>query len=499
MKPNIVFLMSDQHNAKCLGSYGHNMVKTPNLDKLAARGVRLTSAFTQNPICTPSRVCYLSGQYPHNHGYFGLGGPCPENIPSIYAHLKSSGYFTGLIGKHHLPEGWVEPHLDFLTSSVGGGINQGLMTYNAYLKSNGVEDPSDFVNKKREKEGKGGQSVDGRPDILPKELSIDGYFVEMTREFIEKRPQDKPFFLLFSLSKPHQEYKPAKEFWDLYPEEMPMPPNADDSDHKIAPVRARAAAQRNTPPADLEPGDYQSLRKRKLRGYYGNISHMDWAMGEVIKMVEDAGLTENTIIVYSTDHGDFACEYGILEKAPGISSDAIGRIPQIWSWPGHLPENEVRDQLIETIDLWPTLARLANIPDLEMWDGKDLTDILINNGQEVRESALTEFPFIKSIATKKWRMTYLPQNMFPGDPVQGELYDRENDPWEMKNLFHAPQYEEIVKELKGKLMDLLITTSHPVTVQPIFTGSQDVLSEDGKISPNKIWDYIKNGGTSDYL
>jgi len=504
-RPNILLLMSDQHNAKCLGCYGHDIVRTPNLDRLAWRGLCLPSAFAQTPICTPSRMCFLTSQYAHNHGYYGLKGPKPWQLPTLFAQLKGAGYFTGAIGKIHLPDDWLEPDCQFFCEGAHGRA-RARESYKNYLLRHGVADGADDVMRQRRAAGRRGQSVDGRPDFLPKELSHDGYAVEMAREFFRLRPSHRPFFLWFTLSKPHQEYRPAREFWDLYGDGIPMPPNADDDpSQKIHPLRRTVEHQRLHPPADLEPADYASLRRRKMRGYFGNISHMDWAMGEVLAMVEDQARPRDTLVVYTSDHGDFACEHGLLEKAPGISSDAICRIPMIWSWPEHLPDRDTRDQLVESVDFWPTIARLVGLPGMSMWDGKDISDILLHNGPDVRAAAFTENPLIKSIATRKWRMTYVPADMYPDDPVRGELYDREKDPWERYNLYHDPQHQAVVQELRSLLLDWLVTSTHPVSALPVLAHpsladaeSEHVAGnapypEDGRTSPAQLRKAIREG------
>ena len=132
-KPNVLFIISDQHNAKVLGHEAHPDVKTPNLDQLAAEGVCFDNAIAQNPICTPSRLCFTSGQYCHNHGYYGLNGPSPGGLPTVFGHFRRAGYRTGAIGKVHCPEYWVEDDCDTFREvcsifSVGGALE-----YEAYL------------------------------------------------------------------------------------------------------------------------------------------------------------------------------------------------------------------------------------------------------------------------------------------------------------------------------------------------------------------------------
>jgi len=362
----------------------------------------------------------------------------------------------------------------------------------------------DEITLQRKAAGIGHQGLDGRPDHLPKELSEEGYMFHEARRFLDQRPVDKPFFMWFSTSKPHQLYRPAKEFWDLYDGDLPMPPTADDTlDNKIFPLRKQVQSQRRNPDAETEPRTYEAMRQRKLRGYYGNVTHADWAMGQLIDELDRRGLRDDTLIVFSSDHGEFACEHGILEKAPGISADCVGRIPMIWSFPGRLPQGQVRRQLAESIDLWPTVAGLAGLPQMEMWDGHDLTDILVRDGPEVRDAAFTENAFIRCITTRQWRMTVVPAGMFPGDPVQGELYDRENDPWEQRNLYHDPAYAEVVAALKSRLLDFLMTTTRPVTTLSVTphpsmdktaraeSRPQEAYPEDGKTSLKQIWRQIE--------
>ncbi len=496
-RPNILLLMSDQHNAKCAGFAGHEVVKTPNLDALAAQGVRFSSAYCQNPICTPSRMCHLSSQYVHNHGYYGLNGPMPHQLPSMFSEMKAQGYHTGAIGKIHLPDhdGWIKPHTDFF-HHWQADEKLGIQSWRDWVKGHGYETVKDALNL----EGRFANAFDGRPDFLPKEQSEEGYAALLAQRFLRERPAAEPFFLWYTLPKPHSDYKPAQEFWDLYPEDVPLPPNADDNcKGKIAPMRRTLEGQKRMQPTQ-QPSTYEALRRRKLRGYYGNISHMDWAMGQLLSTLDELNLRDDTLIVYTSDHGDFAAEHGLLEKAPGISSDAIGRVPMIWSWPRHLPQGETRDQLVETIDIWPTIAALCDLPALEMWDGRDISRLVQSEGPEVREAAFTENVFLKCITTREWRLTFVPNGVFPDDPVRGELYNRADDPWEMHNLFHDPDYAEVVRELKDALLSWLMTSTRPVNTNEATPHSSVAernghgpQPEDGKTALSQLWTALEEG------
>jgi len=134
-KPNVVFIMSDQHNAKVMGHMGHTDARTPNLDRLAESGVRFENCITQNPICTPSRVSFLSGQYPHNHGYYGLNGPHPGGLPSVPGHFRRAGYRVAAIGKIHCPEYWIEDRVDRFREISSLFSIGGCPEYDAYLEA----------------------------------------------------------------------------------------------------------------------------------------------------------------------------------------------------------------------------------------------------------------------------------------------------------------------------------------------------------------------------
>ena len=163
---NILFIVADQHNAKVLGHKGHPDAQTPHLDRMAREGCRFDNAITQNPICTPSRVSFLSGQYPHNHGYYSLSGPNPGGLPNIFGHFRAAGYFTAAMGKIHCPEYWVEDQCDVFHESnsfTAGSVVGRSAAYTRFLRERGVEDLEDHILLP-EFGARGRQSVDSRPE-----------------------------------------------------------------------------------------------------------------------------------------------------------------------------------------------------------------------------------------------------------------------------------------------------------------------------------------------
>ena len=246
----------------------------------------------------------------------------------------------------------------------------------------------------------------------------------------------------------------------------------------------------------FEPKTYEAGRLRKLHGYLGNVSHVDHAVGELLDWLKENDLDEDTIVIYSSDHGDYACEHGVLEKAPGICSDAITRIPWIWRWPGQFKAGRKADEIVETVDLVNTLCALLDIDPMETSDGKNISHLLRGGSGKAHRVGVTEFAWSKSLRKGKYRLVYYPPEMFPADYPDGfgELYDLETDPWEMNNLYFDPNFQEIVRDLERELIHWLITTTRPTTVHPLkpregyqtITRYHHSVNADGKINPENI-------------
>ncbi len=493
-QPNVLFILSDQHNAKCLGVAGHPDAKTPSLDRLAAEGVRFTSCVTQNPICTPSRVSFLSGQYVHNHGHYGLSGPTPSGLPNLFGRFREAGYRTGAIGKIHCPQNWVEPMTDKFLEAYGGERSD----YAKYLAGVGLlDDRDDDVLQEWKALGRGGQGVDARRSRLPFEHSVEAWCVQEAVRFLDEG-EGQPFFLHVSLPRPHECYTPSEPYWSMYDEEsLTLPPNADyDMSAKPPHFQAVRRGQEQNGLWIFEPRNYEAGRRRVLRGYLGCVSQVDAAVGMLLDCLRERGLEEDTLVIYTSDHGDFAGEHGIIEKAPGIGADAITRIPSIWRWPKHFRAAHVCDQLVEAVDLAPTVLALAGLDPMETADGIDICALLDGGSEAVREVAVTENPWSKSIQTRRWRLVHYVSEMWPGQDV-GELYDLDADPWEMQNLYDRPDHRETVTELRRRLLDWLITTTRPVTFHPPIRKAPEAaghhIAADGKTLPEHIRQQVRRG------
>lgn len=507
---NVLFIVSDQHNAKVLGHQGHPNARTPNLDRMAAEGVRCDAAITQNPICTPSRVSFLSGQYCHNHGYYGLSGPNPGGLPNIVGHFRQAGYTTAALGKIHCPEYWIEDQCDVFHETCDTSIGGRSAAYTQFLVERRVQHLEDHIGLP-EFGARGRQSMEGRPSPLTFDESQEGWITQQAINVMrDAAVHGQPFFVHASLPRPHQCTSPSQPFWDLYDEaSLVLPPNADYEMRDKAPHLVRAAEHwRGGEWMLLEPHSFEAGRLRKLRGYLGAVSQVDHAVGRMLDFLRESGLAENTIVVYTADHGDYATEHGIMEKAPGICSDAITRVPQIWWAPQQLRAGHVVGELVESVDISATLCDLVGLPQMETADGRSLRHLLRGEGGSVHRVGVTEFAWSKSVRKAQFRYVHYPREMFLEQYPDGfgELYDLNADPWEMRNLFFDSAYQDLVAEMRLELADWLITTTRPKTVLGVnshaaFDSRESVtrygcqVNADGKIGPDRML----SGLTKNYL
>jgi len=347
---------------------------------------------------------------------------------------------------------------------------------------------------------RGRQTVEGRPSKVSYADGQEGWVAQQAMAFMGRcREEGRPFFLHVSLPKPHQCYTPAQEFWDLYDEaNLTLPDNADCEMAGKAPNLRRAAERWRTGDWTLfEPRTFEAGRLRKLHGYLGSVSHVDFAVGEMLDWLDANGLGDETIVVYGADHGDYACEHGIMEKAPGICSDAITRIPFIWRWPGVFAAGHTSREIVESVDLVNTVSSLAGLEAMETADGNDISHLLRGEEGEVHEVGVTEFAWSKSVRKGNHRLVYYPPGMFQDEYPDGfgELYDLESDPWEMTNLYFDSAHQVKVREMERALVDWLVTTTRPATVLPGVQSrnpGQEVLrygnrvNADGKVHPEAV-------------
>ena len=465
----VLYVIADQHQAACMGVEGHPQAITPNIDRLAAQGVRFSSCYTQNPICTPSRVSILSGQYCHNQGYYGLNGPPPPiDLPSVFQHFRHHGYRTAAFGKVHTPDNptnWLSNHCDLIGDCYSYyndlDANEGLSPqYAANLKNLGLFEKEDSVAL-REFPGSG--QHEGRPSNLPYRHSVEGWTVSQTIRFLEDSG-DRPFCVQASLPRPHECYTPDRQFWDMYSENLALPPTIHNSPaHRPPNFQARVESLK-THQWLIEPKTFDAGCRRVWRAYLACITQVDYALGELMSYLQRSGKDKNTIVLYGSDHGAYSGTFGVPEKAPGICSEAVCRVPMIWYVPGVTKKGLASRQLVENVDITPTLVSLCGLPPMDTIDGRDLSPLLKGEDTPIREIAVTENICSKALRWGPWRFVHYPRALYGSDV--GELYNLENDPLETQNLYHDPASQATVAECRRLLLDWLGVSTRFVTLWP---------------------------------
>lgn len=487
---NVLLITTDQHKATTLGSYGDPLGATPVLDRLAAAGTRFAQCRTQNPFCQPARATILTGTYPSTHGVIrnGIDLPLDAERQSIATRLAHAGRATALFGKAHfasywpdfpsgrvesvtdaarLPEDWYGPYFGFghveLVSDVHnirlapemGRWNWGFgppplgLHYARHLYRDGAARGAERL---RLMQPEAADSVWDHTQTwksaLPDEDHPTTWIADRAIAWLGR--VDRPFFAWVSFADPHHPFDPPRPWCDRYePADMrPVLPRVHpgDLDGKPSFQRMWSEGFRDTPLAWTNPGWARLTEGERLgilAAYYGMVHHLDHNIGRVLAALEARGLADDTLVIFSADHGDFLGEHQLMLKGP-IHYEALLRVPLIVRGPGFAPGAVVTDP-VGTIDLAPTMLRACGLPIADDLEGRPLLD-------GPREWALTEDDILRgamafrTLTTRSHRLT---QNLH--DPDGGELYDLREDPGELENRWADPTRAGVRRELLSLL------------------------------------------------
>ncbi len=497
-KMNVLFFITDQQRADNLGCAGNPILKTPNLDRLASEGVRFSSAYVANPTCMPNRCSIMTGQYPNMCvRAFSVNLNSLENSPTFSETLRKEGYVTKAIGKMHLNywgrsydnsksveqvtrwiskksrkelvENFPKPFCGFdeVDLLVGHG-DLCVGHYTDWLEERAPQYAKLIFQKMH-------TIVDHtyRESMIPEEFYPTSYCTDRAIDFLEKHSKgdhgDKPFLLKVSYPDPHHPCTPPGRWGEMYkPEQIELPKSFEDKEnikkHKFI-----------GPRADLPRWGkmlFHTASEEEARNFiaktYGMISMIDDSVGQILAALEKLGLADNTMIVYTSDHGDMMGDHGMILKG-FMGFNGIFNVPLIWKVPGVTKSGGISDSLVSAVDLAPTILNLSNIdkgvipPDIQ---GIDITPVLKDPCVKVRDSCLIEvdeadisnkrrtkekLPFgnlemrVKSLVTERYTLTIY--NKLHG---YGDLFDRENDPEELNNLWYSNP------ELRLELLDKLV-------------------------------------------
>jgi choline-sulfatase len=455
--PNVLLIMSDQHKRSCLGAAGDRVARTPHLDSFARTAVRFQQAYCSNPVCTPSRASLLTGLYTHHHESWNNATPLPPKHKTLAHHFGRAGYFTGLVGKMHFVDAQThgfDYKLDFNDWYQFLGPKTKLYADELSRANSGSGLPEiddlwrDFGDPwkgVRELDERKGPVATGRISKIPEQDHFESFVARESVRFLKRfRSEDQPFFLICSFLKPHDPFMPAARFAHLFrPEEMQLPETWGKVDLSRVPAEVRRSIEKNAPTPELR--NPEEARKR-IAYYYANLAQMDDCVGIVLHALRELGLEENTIVLYTSDHGEMLGEHGLWQKFEFYEGSCgvpfLMRVPGV-SRPG------ICEAPISQISVLPTLAELCNVPVSSPLDGVSFV-------QQIRQpetrSSLPVFaeynlrnPQAKyMIRDGSYKFTFWTHDM-------PELYDLQADPQEMNNLALAPEHAKTVTHLQEKL------------------------------------------------
>ena len=441
-RPNLLFLMADQHRGDCLGAEGNRAIQTPHLDRLAKEGARFRCAYTSTPSCTPARAGLLTGMSPWQHGMLGYNRVADQYAVEKPRVLREAGYYTAVIGKlHYSPQ----RHLH--------GYDW------AALDESGREESVDFRSDYRawfaseapglnpDATGLGFNDYDAKSYALPERLHPTTWTGGVATRFIENYSRPQPFFLKVSFARPHSPYDPPAR-WMRHYDSVKLPA-AQTGDW------AQRFAPKSSDRSDLWHGDLGAEQVRRSRaGYYGAISFVDEQIGRILGALEKRGQLENTLIIYTSDHGDMTGDHHLWRKS--YAYEASARVPMLMRWPKGMltaQRGQVFQQPVELRDILPTLADAAGRSVSEACDGRSLLELIRRKGAGWRETLdlehdVTYGPENHWNALTDGRMKYI----FHARDGEEHLFDLAADAHELRNLASHTAHGAALREWRSRMI-----------------------------------------------
>jgi arylsulfatase A-like enzyme len=412
-QPNVLFIFVDQMRAQAMGCMGNPDVKTPNLDRLAREGVLLRYTFANTPVCCPARACILTGQYTSTHGLVANDLRLRESKNTMAKCFKKAGYQTGFIGKWHLDggkrmPGYVPP----------GPRRQGFDFWAANQCSHAHFNTQYFRDS-------------------PEPIKVKGFemkaWIDIAIEFINAN-RESPFFLTIAPSPPHNPYKASPQFEQMY-----------DADK----ITMRPNWQENSPNGS----------RQNIASYYAMITEIDTEIGRLLDSLDDLGLTDDTILFFTSDHGDMLGSHGMqMKRKPHEESI---RVPGIMRYPKKIKADQVNDVFFSHVDFAPTLLSMCDIDVPSEMQGVDISQNLFGQSDAKPDSAFFQIlgPYHNITTKKGWRGVRTDRYMYARtEDEPWVLFDLENDPYELNNLIDDPAARPLRIEMEHKLADWMHKT-----------------------------------------
>lgn len=435
-KPNILIIMSDQHGPHFSGPYGHPLIKTPNLDRLAENGVTFDNAYTTCPVCVPARMSFMTGRYIQHIGIWDNGAPLAEDESTWAHHLRKAGYEVVISGKMHF-RGHDQLH----------GFERQLAFDMNSLNSPIPPDWSKPAPKAKHplqniRRGPGRNAV----------IESDDVCVERAVEYLaQSQRHERPWALNVGFVLPHPPFKAPQKYYDQYPlDQIDLPNLPEGHLSELHPFHQRYFAR-----VGVQPGYPPEQVIRETRAtYYGMVTYMDMLIGKLIQVLETTGQSENTAIIYLSDHGEMMGEHGRWGKMCFFEQAA--RIPLIISYPFTMLKGIRCNDIVSTVDVTSTILDLAGIlsdlPDFIHPDGESLRPLLQQPDARKTSGMISELyhEYTTSAPTAMYREGRYKFNYYHGEAP--ELFDLEADPKEMHNLASSAEYQHVIEDMRHKLL-----------------------------------------------
>jgi len=426
-RPNFLILLSDQHSPHVAGCYGDPVVKTPHIDALADRGVRFESAYCQSPLCVPSRMSFLTSQQPSEIEVWTNSCTLPSDITTFAHGLGAAGYETTLVGRMHFVgadqwHGFEHRLVGSLTPvhPFGGGL--GL--------------PPVLMRATGQKRSSVATAGPGKTAYQVYDETVAQTTAELLRA--NSRAKSRPFCIVAGFVLPHCPFVCPKEDWDYYFDRVELPTLPEGYFDNLHPVIKCWRKGR-----EVEDLTDEEIRRART-GYYGIVTHLDRQVGVVTRALAEAGLEENTVVIYLSDHGEMAGEHGMWWKS-SFFEGSVG-VPLIVSCPARFPSGRTRQEVVSLVDIGPTLLELAGTGPLPASAGASLLPLLNSDHSHRPRPAFSELYAYGGIAPArmvrdgKWKLIH-----YEGHAPM--LFDLEQDPGELTDLGQSDSHATIREKL----------------------------------------------------
>ncbi|QPC84021.1 sulfatase-like hydrolase/transferase [Phototrophicus methaneseepsis] len=515
-KLNVLLITSDQQHWNTLGSLNPE-IQTPHLDKLADEGTLFTRAYCPNPTCTPTRACLITGKYPSQNGAYSLGTKLPEDEPTVGERFKEAGYQTALVGKAHFQplrgteefpslesypllqdftfwQDFEGPFYGFdhveLTRNHTDEAHVG-QHYVLWMEEKGLTNWRDYFRSPT-----GNNDSQRRKWLIPEEYHYNAWIAERTNALISDfKEKDEPFFMWASFFDPHPDYL-VPEPWDtMYDPESITVPQVVPGEHDKNPPAHQMTQQENPDFSGWEEingnamhGYHSHLHDRdelakNIATYYGMISCMDKYIGRIVDHLDALGLAENTLVVFTSDHGHYFGQHGLIAKGAFHYDDGI-KVPMIARLPGQIPAGQRSDTLQTLVDYAPTFLGYCGLDIPDDMTGHNQQAIWNGDSTIGRQHVIVENRhqpttlYLKTYIDDRYKLTVYYNRAY------GELFDLKADPNELNNLWQDEP------ELRAALMEKFLTAE---------MLKEEPLSDAAKARPNKTASmYIKSYNSGPY-